>query len=489
MNKAFRVVYSALFFIALAAPLCLMPFIKPDTDIEKRELAKAPSLIEDGSINTQFSEQAEAWYNDRLPLRSKLLEGASFIKGEVFGAPSGNVIPGKDGWLFYESTVADYMDTNALSERQISSIAVSIGLIEEKAKAMGGRFLFVPMPNKSAVYPEYMPVWYTHADENNYTRLADKLKIMGVSFLDMKEVLTSNKDMGLYHKRDTHWNYLGALVGYNAMMDALGKEHKTYDSASYTITNDWVGDLEKLLYPSDPGYDEQYRFDIEYDDFRFLMPPTAKDTKKSLEVFMSDLEQNDIRIKTQKTAKTGQGDLYMIRDSFGRALLPFMIDNYDTAMFERRTTPNMSLMPQGGDLIFEIVERNLGSLLYSVPVMAAPLREVTDFTGDYAADGNAAFSADEQNGVRVFGTVDDNFLSDDTRVYVRLDGEKSFTFEAFPLVDKDSLKSEGVEDAENGFSALIEKGSVPDGEYSVSIISNKMKSVELTKIKIEGANE
>ena len=485
MKKGFKIAYSILFFACLSAPLCLMPFIKPDKDIEKRELAKAPSLIEDGSINTQFSEGAEAWYNDRLPFRSKLLEGASVIKAEVFKAPSGNVIPGKDGWLFYESTAKDYMDTNALSDRKLKSTAVILSLIEENVKAGGGRFLFVPMPNKSSVYPEYMPAWYTKADENNYDRLVRLLDETGVSCLDMKSVLVSLKDQGqLYHKKDTHWNYLGALLGYNVIMDKLGKEHKTYSGAPYTVTNDWNGDLDKLLYPDSYGVDEQYRFDIEYDDFKFTMPPTAKDTQASLENFMSDKEQGDNRIKTQKTARSDSGSLYMIRDSFGRALLPFMIDNYDTALFERRTTPNMKLMPEGGDLIFEVVERNLGNISSSCPVMAAPLREITDFSGDYAADGNAAYSKEESDGIRVYGTVDENFLSEDMRIYIRLDGEESFTFEAFPIYESELLGRKDNDGDSCGFSALIAKGSIPEGEYSLSIISNKMKSVELAKIKM-----
>ncbi|MBR6336335.1 MAG: hypothetical protein IKR76_01240, partial [Ruminococcus sp.] len=355
MNKAFKIIYAALFFGVCAAPLIAMPFAASNEQLEKRELSPAPKLIEQGSLNTDFSTQAEAWYNDRLPFRARVLEAAGMIKSEVFGAPVANVITGKDGWLFFEGSAADYIDSNAMSSYQLEATAVTLSLIEENVKSKGGSFLFVPMPNKAEVYDEYMPANYVKADSNNYSRLLERLKAHGVSVLDMKQIMRDNKNAGIYHKRDTHWNYLGALIGYNAIMDGLSHEHKTYDSIQYEVKNDWQGDLEKLLYPNDPGYDEQYHFDIEYDEFRFTMPPTAKDTAESLALFMSDKEQGDMRIRTQKLKPAGSGSLYMVRDSFGRALLPFMIDNYDTAFLERRTVPNMNSVPQNGDMVYEIV--------------------------------------------------------------------------------------------------------------------------------------
>lgn len=486
MKKAFKIIYAALFFGVCAAPLIAMPFAASNEQIEKRELAAKPKIIEDGKLNTDFSTQAEAWYNDRLPFRAKVLEGASLIKSEVFGAPVANVITGSDGWLFFEGSAADYMNTNALSDYRIEATAVTLELMEENVKGKGGKFLFVPMPNKAEVYDEHMPAYYIKAEENNYSRLLDKLKEHNVSVLDMKQVMRDNKEAGIYHKRDTHWNYLGALIGYNAIMDSLSHPHKTYDSASYNITNDWQGDLEKLLYPNDAGYDEQYRFDIEYEEFRFTMPPTAKDTKESLALFMSDKEENDMRIATRKATPTGAGSLYMARDSFGRALLPFMIDNYDTALFERRAAPNLNSVPQGGDMIFEIVERNLANITIMAPNMPAPQREITDYTGDYTAEGNKAFIKEESGGVQVYGTLDENFISDDARVYIQLTGNgRELTYEAFPIAEKELLEKEG-ESAEYGFSAHIKTGDLPEGEYEIHIISNKMKSVSLETLKIKG---
>ena len=258
MKKSFKIVYIAIFLLICVFPLALMPFVKNNENIEKRELTKFPKYMENGRLNIDFSTQFESWFNDRIPYRSELLSAANLIKGEVLHAPTSNVIVGDGGWLFYESESQDYMDTNAMTDTQVNAAAISLLLIQENVESKGGSFVFVPMPNKASVYGEKMPGCYTKADENNLSRVTARAGELGVNYVDMKAVMTANKDKTVYHRRDSHWNYQGALIGYNAIMDGLGKEHKTYAVAEYSVIDDWRGDLDKLLYPSGGVMDDQY---------------------------------------------------------------------------------------------------------------------------------------------------------------------------------------------------------------------------------------
>ena len=248
MKKAFKIIYIVLFLLICFVPLAFMPFVKNDASLEKRELTPLPAYMIDGRLNVDFSTQFESWFNDRIPFRPQLLTAANAIKGELLHASTSNVIVGKDGWLYYDSESKDYMNTNAMSDAEINAAAVSISLMQENVESKNGHFLFVPMPNKASVYDEYMPACYTKASENNLSRLMARMDEVGVNYIDMKKLMTDNKDKGLYHRRDSHWNYQGALLGYNAMMDALGKEHKTYADLTPSVVKDWRGDLDKLLY-------------------------------------------------------------------------------------------------------------------------------------------------------------------------------------------------------------------------------------------------
>ena len=495
MKKAAKIIYAAIFFGICAVPLAAMPFVKSNAEIEKKELTPMPALVKDGSINTDFSTQFESWFNDRLPFRSQLLSGANLVKGEILTSPSSNVIPGKDGWLFFEGCKADFMNTNAMTELKLRQTAVTLSLIQENVKAKDGRFLFVPMPNKETVYGEYMPDCYIRASGNNLSRLSLYLDEQGVNYLDMTSLMKQNKQQGIYHKRDTHWNYLGALIGYRGIMDAIGKEHKSYEGAAYTLSKDWRADLDKLLYPSGGFMDWQYHFDISWDEFEFAIPAGIDDVKAQLDIFMSDKEENDLRISTVKT-EPGDEDsrLYMVRDSFGRALLPFMIDNYDRAMFVRTTSPELSMVAQGADMIYEIVERNLANLTVKAPFMFAPERQGIAASGA-GSELTDAVAEDAGYGFRIYGILPDDAYDSTARVYVKLSREgESHIFEAFPIVEKDLLKENvrngatykaDIDKSENGFSLFVDPKAGLSGSYDIAVIAGGKEYTSAVKAEFK----
>jgi len=469
MNKAFQIIYATLFTGICVTPLVLLPVLKTDAQIEKRELTEFPSFVEEGKINYSFSTQFESWFNDRMPLRSQMLSAANIVKGEVLHTSTSNVIVGKDGWLFYDNEGQDFMNTNAMSQNQVNAVAVTLSLIQEEVQNKGGKFTFVPAPNKASVYGEYLPYNYIKADENNLTRICKALKEYGVNYTDLPSVLVANKDKGIYHRRDSHWNYLGAMIGYNSIMDSLGTEHKNYDNAPYKYELTWRADLDKLLYPAGGFMDYQYEYDIAYDDFKFTTPKGVKDVKEQLATFMSDKEEGDSNIKTSnKNAREGSV-LYMVRDSFGRALLPMMIDNYGEATFKRTNCPDVASIKEGTDFVYEIVERNLNNVISTAPFMYAPERDTAVITG-VKDGGQINVNAKEEGfGLRIYGGFADDFDMGNARVYLRFtNADSDKVFEAFPIYESTMIEAEGI----NGFSAIIASDCGLNGEYDLSVISN-----------------
>ncbi len=471
MKKAFQIAYAAVFLAVCALPLALKPFTGKNADLEKKaEEEQLPSFLrEDGGINNDFSTEFESYANEQLPLRAELLTAAGFVKGELLHSPSSNVICGKDGWLFFRDEQADFMDTNAMTDRELRAAAVTLSLIQERVTAEGGRFTFVPMPNKSSVYPEQMPACYRHAAENNLTRLSAVLREYGVNYTDMLSVMTAQKDMGLYHRRDTHWNYLGALIGYNAIMDALGLPHETYDGVNYTYDQTWDGDLEKLLYPAGGFKDYQYQFDIAYQPYRFLNPRGVKDQEAQMAEFMSDRERGDMNIALENRGNPANGKLYMVRDSFGRALLPLMTDNFKSAEFVRTNRPDLSRASGGANMVYEIVERNLRNVTETAPFMTAPQRTEDAVRGASPADGTAKAVCENKGfAVQICGTLPADSEPGDGRVYLVLKNETGTqVFEAFPIYEAEQLG----EGEHPGFSAFLDPQLGLAGDYELTIVT------------------
>ena len=469
MMKKIKTIYIFIFVAICFAPLILMPFLKNNAEIEKKELTELPAFIKEGRFNVDFSTEFESWFNDRLPLRSYLLSISNYIKSEIFKAPSSNVIVGKNGWLFYETEKDDYIDSNALTGDQIEAVGVTLSLIEENIKEKGGNFTFVAMPNKASVYEEYMPNSLVKSDENNLTRINKILDEMNVNHVDMLKVMRDNKDKNIYHVRDSHWNYQGALIGYNAIMDSLNKEHKTYEDATYKIEKTWRGDLDKLLYPVGGFMDDQYIYDIKYSQFKFDGGKVAnQDPKAQLENYMSDKEQGDDNIKSINTTVKDGKKLFMARDSFARAILPYFIDNYSMANFKRTDNPDIVSIGENTDMVYEIVERNLNRVIATAPFLYAPKRENIDTTNKNP-NGSVLESkySDEGYAIRVYGAFDESTDMQDGRIYIELTNENdSIIYEAFPIFESKLLESNGTK----GYSMFINPMDELNGEYQVRVI-------------------
>ena len=465
MSKKFKVVYIIIIMLMCALPMLILPFYKNDARIEKRELNKFPKYIESGRLNQDFSSGFEGWLNDRIPFRAYMLSASNYLRTEVLKASSSNVICGKDGWLYYESESKDYMNSNALDDNQIKAAAISLSLIEEHINANGGAFTFAIAPNKSSVYGEYMPDCYKGAKDNNLTRLNDALANEGVTHVDLKELLCDKKDEGLYHRRDSHWNYKGALIGYNAILDSLGREHETYQDMNFKKVKTWRGDLDKLLYPAGGILDYQYEYDMDYGNIMFTGPGQGG-PKERLANYMSDREQGDDLISAKCKSVDDGSSLYMVRDSFSRALLPLMINAYQTSTFKRSKSPDITAVPDGADFCYEIVERNISQLVESPPFMYAPKRDEIDIDSHGKSEDIKAYSRAEGYGLKLYGVLSSANIKEG-RVYVVLKSdEDSRTYEAFPIIDKELNQGDGPCGSANqgdGPSGQVNQGNQGDG--------------------------
>ena len=540
--KSFMKYLYAVIFIAISiTPLCLYAFVhygqnsgkianpgQSETaesdenrgNIEKKENVSFPLIFDGYSLNLSFDDECEEWLNQNIPFRDVLLTNINLLLSDCLKTPTSNVVTGRYGWIYSTETTDDYMDTGDMGAEDIRKIANTLFLIQERVNSCGGKFLFVPAPNKNSIYPEYMPKRYIKASENNLDRLCMELDKSGVNYVDLKNKMLSAKSSGarrLYYKRDTHWNPYGAIIGYGNIMKGLERSPLLIDSDKYTVSYTRRGDLDKLLYPAGYGTDEDYVTDnlIDYESFEFIYPSGITDTKAQLESFMSDREDHDNNFTTKKRTPEDNSTLYMIRDSFGRALLPYMIDSFAEATFVRTTTPSIEKSIECTDVVYEICERNLGNLISSAPFMFAPER--SDFAGEravYNSELNRCFFEDEGYGLRIYGTVDLKMVGEDGRIYLALyddyddcnDGGKSDEedagsdvriFEAFPIYE-DALMAEKLSDrgAETaaweksntcGYSLYIDKSALDKEEYGLSVLSGNFESDVLAEVKIDVA--
>lgn len=211
-----------------AALLSIVPmavFITPDAErleSERRRIAAFPDLpatLQPGEIERYF-RGIDDFFADHFPLRASLLR-LSMALHEA-GGDSLNMdkcYRGKENWLFLGNSYGQCVDKLqgrvVLSGDGLKRQTEAYAKIHDAAKNSGAEFFIFIGPNKSSIYPEYLPPVIIPAQRRFISPLLEALKAAGVNVYDPTGRLLAKKSGGiLYYRTDTHWNARGAYEAF-----------------------------------------------------------------------------------------------------------------------------------------------------------------------------------------------------------------------------------------------------------------------------------
>ena len=447
MKRPASIFYIIIVIAALAVPSVGMIFGGSSTfRVETTSLAEAPSVTkEDGSINENLLREAGNYFEDHFFGRPAFVTADALIRKNVFASSANaKIIVGKDGWYFYDGELPCFQGTERFTERTLKNIAHNLGLTRDYLRQLGIDLIVTVAPNKSSLYPEYMPFNMIQSTEaSNAGRLKPYLKEAGVAYADLFDAFCGTDEV-LYFKEDTHWNNKGALLAFDTILETAGSEFGKHedrsriDAEELEPRKDHSGDLAEMLTPEAVEPETDYY----YNDFTFSYVTETKDN-------MDDL------IETR--CGEGDGNLYMFRDSFGASLLPFFAQEYENAVFSRLVPYSLSqALVSGADtVIIERAERNLLSFASAPPLMSAPAAELPE-DAEFLTEG-ADFSIGEDGAYTVIsGSLDEAYLTDHSEIYVVVYNEKTGTETAYRpfYLSKASDKNDGTI-RDNGFAAYL----------------------------------
>lgn len=434
-----------LIFIIACLLVCLLPFVgmvvRPTTvSTENKKMAEFPSLKADnGKLNLKYFEEFEEYFNEHFAFRNELVYADAKLQTSIFQVSNVDTVTyGTDGWLYYSSTLDDYLGTNVMSERQIYNLAHNLSLAKQYAEKNGCDFVLTIPPNKNTLYGEHMPYYNSYiVDEiHNIDLLTPKLSGLHIPYADLLQMFRNEKET-LYLKRDSHWNMRGAVMAYNCIMDTLGYQHENYGNSDVIRTKDEDGDLNRMLYTFYGEKELNYKYNIEHNF-------TYSDNYKSVE---------DGWIETK--GGTGNGSLLMFRDSFGNTLIPFMADQFEQAWFTKENPYGLeSLMEQykPDAVVFECVERNIVRFINMPPIISAMETDVPAIGECLETSTTISVNTLEydMNYYKISGSVDGAYLEYETDIIVRINdtyyeayhtGEN--TYELY--IKKDEIKNKSLE--------------------------------------------
>ena len=226
--------------IVLFLLMTLLPFLCwcagmgdfPEESVENRKLAERPAF--ELSDMSSFPQAYENYFNDHLPLRSRMVSLNSMWNIRMTKTSSNSsVIIGENDWLFYHNErdgdpIGQYTGRLAWDQEKLEAVAQHVVEIRDQLAERGIEFVLFFAPNKERMYHQYMPGLYGKPRETYPLRqLTDYLHGQtDVRIINSEDVLQqaidNHPEDTYYYKYDTHWNALGAYIGSRVLLREIG---------------------------------------------------------------------------------------------------------------------------------------------------------------------------------------------------------------------------------------------------------------------------
>ena len=295
---------------------------------EKRELKTLDGISFDFNNIQNIPSELDKYFKDQAFLKNSLFNLYARFKLAIGGSPSEDVTLGMNNWLFLGSPASKkYANLINYRSKVFPTLSTKHYLrikseLKSRLNTQGIDYIFVVTPDKSSIYPEYLPDQYRSFNLRRQA-LSDAIAVqfaseLGLSFLNLKEdLIKSKKYFGkpLYHLWDTHWNFRGSSIAEAAIAERVNLKDVNsdinFDRLDFVIVKNkfYTGDLaqftgathlsEKILTPK----------------------PNNSLSTKCVEAALGD---NSLVCRGGAEAMR----ILLVRDSFSTALIPFMSQRY-----------------------------------------------------------------------------------------------------------------------------------------------------------------
>ena len=330
--------------------------------------SRRPPLVP-GSEMGAWLRSWHDYLGESFGLRQELIETNAQLKkagglGRAYRSP---VTAGPDGWLFLKvrrGTQRIYPEL-PFQQSELDAWAVNVEAQERMVRDRGSQFLFVIVPDKQSIYPDRLPADLPAPLPVSRTdALVARLRADGVAVLDLRQALrearTASSRFGawpLYHRTDTHWNALGAWVGFGRIVSALGNRFpavrpEANQRLEITTTEMLGGDLARMDGIQDSTHESVVRVRLSSARCSFAgSPPPGARTPEAPLIDAQDLECQGAPIRRG----------LILHDSMMPALTPFLGQLFERSTWRRTQQLDPALLGAVAPdvVIREMVERTL----------------------------------------------------------------------------------------------------------------------------------
>ncbi|TFG88736.1 MAG: hypothetical protein E4H17_01900, partial [Gemmatimonadales bacterium] len=176
------------------------------------------------------------YFTEDFGLRGNLIRWDTVVRLKLLHAsPVSKLVFGSSGWIFYDSdkvpdgvTMLDFRGLAPFTPGDLVAVRSSLERQTRWCRERGIACVFIVVPNKETIYPEYLPKSVRRFVPR--TRLDQVVEVIGadstIMLIDLRGPLLRAKNRcpyPLYSRGGTHWNQLGAFYAYQAVLARLSR--------------------------------------------------------------------------------------------------------------------------------------------------------------------------------------------------------------------------------------------------------------------------
>ncbi len=350
----------------LIAIIGLAFFARPTrSENEKRDLTPFPTFTLESFLNGEFTAQLSLWYADTFPLREPMIaanagvQSLYGIRGEqVIGGGNADDIPSGPADIEFNPTDDGKGDTfegtyiNGDTAYQLyffnkQNSDSYVALINDFASQVEGKAqvydMIVPLHYQIALSADTVKKYNasdcSEAIDYMYSNLAD-----GIKSVDTLPNLISHNDEYLYFRTDHHWTARGAYYAYLAFCEEKGIDPTPLEDYERHQFDGFLGTFyanakQPAAMKNDPDYVEAfvpigtnklevYDSDGSYVDW-FSIVYTGADKYDAANKYLTFISGDRPLIKIQNPNMTDGSSIVVVKESYGNAFVPFLVDSYE----------------------------------------------------------------------------------------------------------------------------------------------------------------
>ncbi len=334
--------------------------------MENRKLATFPKYSDSVLWSGKYFKDIEAYYADNFPMRDRLMNFSNEFR-QSFGFESSDIkiyAPTNDAEANETDTVKKEIASGPLpDDGAIGEVKKQVFVFKNRAFEMFGGGpqmgkayadvinsynragvpklqvynLIIPVALEFELTEKYQKLQKPNrpAIENVYNHLDSNIKKVWAI-----DEIRKHRSEYIYFNTDHHWTSLGAYYAYRAFCATAGLTPVSLDTVDYKTKASFLGSLYRLTRdPKLQNNPDSVRYYLFKDSMNFYIGASGKlgywskskmygegaKGPNSYSVFL----QGDLPVVKMETQHKNGRKILMVKESYGNAFAPFLINNYE----------------------------------------------------------------------------------------------------------------------------------------------------------------